>query len=121
MNSRKDSLSTPSQEHKIELENLERVFRNSFDRENAKVKDTTMEANSNCSDDEEYTPKKQRMSKFKQEPYKCEVNGCGKIYRYISHYRHHQDSHKLVTSAINVISKSPKPKQGKPNTVSFYQ
>lgn len=111
-----------NQEHRIDLGNLERVFRNGFERENSKLEDGSIETNSNCSDDEEYTPKKQRMSRYKQETYKCDINGCGKKYKYISHYRHHQDSHKLVTNTINSNTGKQllKVKQGKASTVSFF-
>lgn len=98
-----------------------KVFRNGFERENTKLDDISVKKNTHSSNDEEYTPKKQRMSRYKQETYKCEVSGCGKIYKYISHYRHHQDSHKLMTNTDNMNPKSPKLKQGKASTVSFYQ
>lgn len=116
------NLNLRNQEHRIDLGNLERVFRNSLERENSKIEDGSIETNSNCSDDEEYTPKKQRMSRYKQETYKCDVNGCGKKYKYISHYRHHQDSHKLVTNTINSNTgkQVSKVKQGKASTVSFF-
>ncbi|OXU22827.1 hypothetical protein TSAR_009046 [Trichomalopsis sarcophagae] len=111
-----------NQEHRIELGNLEKVFRSGFERDSPKSEDNnTNELKNNCSDDEEYTPKKQRMSRCKQEPYKCEINGCGKTYKYISHFRHHQDSHKLITNAMNANSnKSQKPKAGKATTISFF-
>lgn len=117
------NLNIRNQEHRIDLGNMERVFRSGLERENSlKIEESSMETNSNCSDDEEYTPKKQRMSRYKQETYKCDVNGCGKKYKYISHYRHHQDSHKLVTNAINsnTSKQMPKVKQGKASTVSFF-
>ncbi|XP_015595081.1 uncharacterized protein LOC107267634 [Cephus cinctus] len=115
------SQSQQGQEHRIDLGNLESVFRSGFERDSPKIEDGGLDTNSNCSDDEEYTPKKQRMSRHKQEPYKCDVNGCGKMYKYISHYRHHQDSHKLVTTAINSNpAKQTKAKQGKASTVSFF-
>ena len=121
-NSKKNNLSSSCQNQSIELENLGKVFRNGCDRENSKLEDISIETNSNFSDDEEYTPKKQRMSRYKQEPFKCDISGCGKIYKYVSHYRHHQDSHKLMMSpSVNVSPKSPKLKQGKASTVSFYQ
>lgn len=82
-----------------------------------KVEEQVDEGN-NCSEDEEYTPKKQRMSRFKQEVYKCSVSGCGKTYKYISHYRHHQDSHKLTSVAG--VKAHQKPKQRKASTVSFF-
>jgi hypothetical protein len=113
---------SPHQEHRIELGNLEKVFRNGLERDTIKLEEVTNEVKSNCSDDEEYTPKKQRMSRCKQEPYKCEINGCGKTYKYISHYRHHQDSHKLISNPITPTNstKSPKAKVGKATTVSFF-
>lgn len=115
------NLNIRNQEHRIDLGNLERVFRSGLERESLmKIEDSSIETNSNCSDDEEYTPKKQRMSRYKQETYKCDVNGCGKKYKYISHYRHHQDSHKLVTNTINSSATKPKMKQGKASTVSFF-
>ena len=82
------------------------------------VEDHLTEVSNNCSEDEEYTPKKQRMSRYKQESYKCDVAGCGKMYKYISHYRHHQDSHKFSSNAIS--AKMQKPKQKKATTVSFF-
>lgn len=115
------SLNLRNQEHRLDLGNLERVFRSGLEHETSKIEDNSIEISSNCSDDEEYTPKKQRMSRYKQETYKCDINGCGKKYKYISHYRHHQDSHKLVTNTINSNSKQiPKVKQGKASTVSFF-
>jgi len=117
------NLNLRNQEHRIDLGNLERVFRSGLEHENSsKIEDNSMETNSNCSDDEEYTPKKQRMSRYKQETYKCDINGCGKKYKYISHYRHHQDSHKLVMNTINSNTgkQMPKVKQGKASTVSFF-
>ncbi|XP_032671511.1 zinc finger protein GLI1-like isoform X1 [Odontomachus brunneus] len=117
------NLNLRNQEHRIDLGNLERVFRSGLERENSSnIEESSLETNSNCSDDEEYTPKKQRMSRYKQETYKCDVNGCGKKYKYISHYRHHQDSHKLVTNTIssNTAKQMPKVKQGKASTVSFF-
>lgn len=116
------NLNVRNQEHRIDLGNLERVFRSGLEHESSlKIEDSSMETNSNCSDDE-YTPKKQRMSRYKQETYKCDFNGCGKKYKYISHYRHHQDSHKLVMNAINSNTgkQTPKVKQGKTSTVSFF-
>lgn len=116
------NMNTRNQEHRIELDNLERIFRSDLDRDISKTEENTMETNSNCSDDEEYTPKKQRMSRYKQEIYKCAVNGCGRKYKYISHYRHHQDSHKLLTNAISSNSSKSivKLKQGKASAVSFF-
>lgn len=116
------SMNARNQEHRIELDNLEKIFRNELDRDVSKTDENTMETNSNCSDDEEYTPKKQRMSRYKQEIYKCAVNGCGRKYKYISHYRHHQDSHKLAANTINSNSNKSilKLKQGKASTVSFF-
>ncbi|XP_066589796.1 probable serine/threonine-protein kinase DDB_G0278845 [Prorops nasuta] len=114
--------SQKSQEHRVDMGNLEKIFRNSLEHEPTKAEDNSIENNSNCSDDEEYTPKKQRMSRFKQETYKCDINGCGKRYKYISHYRHHQDSHKLTANTINSNSSRQieKLKQGKASTVSFF-
>ncbi|XP_029037596.1 asparagine-rich zinc finger protein AZF1-like [Osmia bicornis bicornis] len=116
------NMNARNQEHRIELDNLERIFRSDLDRDISKTEENTMETNSNCSDDEEYTPKKQRMSRYKQEIYKCAVNGCGRKYKYISHYRHHQDSHKLLTNAISSNSSKSivKLKQGKASAVSFF-
>lgn len=112
------------QEHRIDLGNLEKVFRSGFERDSPVKEETANENNSNCSEDEEYTPKKQRMSRFK-DSYKCDVNGCGKMYKYTSHYRHHQESHKLplpsnIASSVNVAKLSPKQKQAKASTVSFF-
>lgn len=112
-----------NKEHRTDLGNFERVFRSDLERENSStIEDGSLETNSNCSDDEEYTPKKQRMSRYKQETYKCDVNGCGKKYKYISHYRHHQDSHKLAANTIssNTAKPMPKVKQIKSSTVSFF-
>ncbi|XP_076240053.1 uncharacterized protein LOC143182747 [Calliopsis andreniformis] len=116
------NMNSRNQEHRIELDNLERIFRNDLDCDTSKNEEYTIETNSNCSDDEEYTPKKQRMSRYKQEIYKCEINGCGRKYKYISHYRHHQESHKLVANTINSNSSKSlmKLKQGKASTVSFF-
>lgn len=116
------SINPRNQEHRIELDNLERIFRNELDHDIPKTEEITIETNSNCSDDEEYTPKKQRMSRYKQEIYKCAVNGCGRKYKYISHYRHHQDSHKLANNTISSNSNKSilKLKQGKASTVSFF-
>ena len=102
-----------NQDHRIDLGNLEKVFRSGFESE-ALPKIEISEA----SDDEEYTPKKQRMSRYKIEPYKCEMNGCGKTYKYISHFRHHRDGHKLLNNVTN-SEKSTKPKP-KPTTISFF-
>ncbi|CAL7933447.1 unnamed protein product [Xylocopa violacea] len=116
------SINAKNQEHRVELDNLERIFRNDHDCEVPKNEETNTETNSNCSDDEEYTPKKQRMSRYKQEIYKCFVNGCGRKYKYISHYRHHQDSHKLTTNTLSSNSNKSivKLKQGKAPAVSFF-
>ncbi|KOC67247.1 hypothetical protein WH47_00117 [Habropoda laboriosa] len=116
------NMNSRNQEHRIELDNLERIFRNDLDRDIPKTEENTIETNSNCSDNEEYTPKKQRMSRYKQEIYKCAVNGCGRKYKYISHYRHHQDSHKLAANTISSNSNKSivKIKQGKASTVSFF-
>ncbi|XP_060827713.1 zinc finger protein GLI4-like [Bombus pascuorum] len=116
------SINSRNQDHRIELDNLEKIFRNELDRDISKSEENTVETNSNCSDDEEYTPKKQRMSRYKQEIYKCAVNGCGRKYKYISHYRHHQDSHKLAANTISSNSSKSilKFKQGKASTVSFF-
>ncbi|XP_043801115.1 zinc finger protein GLI4-like [Apis laboriosa] len=118
------NMNSRNQEHRIELDNLERIVRNELDRDIPKTEENTIETNSNCSDDEEYTPKKQRMSRYKQEIYKCAVNGCGRKYKYISHYRHHQDSHKIATNNSSISSNSNKSilklKQGKASTVSFF-
>lgn len=112
---------TTNQEHRIEMGNMEKVFRNSFEQDTTKMENHSNGLKNNCSsNDEEYTPKKQRMSRSKQEPYKCEINGCGKTYKYISHYRHHQDSHKLAANIMNNSSKSAKPKLGKATTISFF-
>lgn len=111
------------QEHRIDLGNLEKVFRSGFERDSPTIESSSnVERSGNCLEDEEYTPKKQRMSRYKQEPYKCDVTGCGKMYKYISHYRHHQDSHKLVINTVNTkLAKSlGRPKQGKASTVSFF-
>ncbi|XP_046748510.1 zinc finger protein GLI4-like [Diprion similis] len=122
-NSKSDisSVQPYSQCHRIDLGNLEKVFRSGFECDSQTIEESITETNSNCSEDEEYMPKKQRMSRNKQESYKCEVSGCGKMYKYISHYRHHQDSHKL---AINTNSmkptKPPKPRSGRASTVSFF-
>lgn len=114
------------QDHRIDLGNLESVFRSGLEGETKKI-DSTNNAegncNGNCSEDEEYTPKKQRMSRYKQEQlYKCEINGCGKTYKYISHYRHHQDSHKVQeNNSINKLSKpTNRQSKGKATTVSFF-
>nr|XP_012224831.1 PREDICTED: transcription factor IIIA-like [Linepithema humile] len=116
------NLNLRNQEHRIDLGNLERVFRSGLENSSKSIEDSSIETNSNCSDDEEYTPKKQRMSRYKQDTYKCDINGCGKKYKYISHYRHHQDSHKLVTNTINSNTgkQMPKVKQGRASTVSFF-
>ncbi|XP_008546253.1 putative uncharacterized protein DDB_G0286901 [Microplitis demolitor] len=133
------------QEHRIDLGNLEKVFRSGFEGNRTKIESsidssclnttatttTATPAAGNSDDDEEYTPKKQRMSRCKQElPYKCDVNGCGKMYKYISHYRHHQDSHKVqeqTNKEANKLVKTNKIKQqhqqqqqGKASTVSFF-
>ncbi|KAF7397386.1 hypothetical protein HZH68_008608 [Vespula germanica] len=118
-----NNLNLQNQEHRIDLGNLERVFRSGLEQENSKIEDNTIETNSNCSDDEEYMPKKQRMSRYKQEIYKCDINGCGKKYKYISHYRHHQDSHKLVTNSISTNTNKCMSKikqQGRASTISFF-
>lgn len=110
-----------SQSHRIDLGNLENVFRSGFECDSQTIEESITETNSNCSEDEEYMPKKQRMSRNKQESYKCEVTGCGKMYKYISHYRHHQDSHKLAINSIGTKpAKPPKPKPGRASTVSFF-
>lgn len=116
------NMNSRNQEHRIELDNLERIFRSDLDCDTSRNEENTMETNSNCSDDEEYTPKKQRMSRYKQEIYKCAINGCGRKYKYISHYRHHQDSHKLIANTINSHPNKSivKLKQGKASTVSFF-
>ncbi|XP_063979799.1 zinc finger protein GLI4-like isoform X2 [Diachasmimorpha longicaudata] len=111
------------QDHRIDLGNLESVFRSGLEGETKKIDSANVETNGNCSEDEEYTPKKQRMSRYKQEqPYKCDINGCGKTYKYISHYRHHQDSHKVQEN--NSVHKLNKPtnrqNKGKATTVSFF-
>lgn len=111
------------QEHRIDLGNLEKVFRSGFEQNSPTIETTNNIEPNNCLEDEEYTPKKQRMSRYKQEPYKCDFNGCGKMYRYISHYRHHQDSHKLVGNtgvATKLAKVLARPKQGKATTVSFF-
>ncbi|XP_043267980.1 uncharacterized protein [Venturia canescens] len=111
------------QEHRIDLGNLEKVFRSGFEQDSPTLDTGSNTETNNCLDDEEYTPKKQRMSRYKQEPYKCDFNGCGKMYRYISHYRHHQDSHKLVGNsavATKLAKALARPKQGKATTVSFF-
>ena len=111
------------QEHRIDLGNLEKVFRSGFERDSPTIETkSNIEINSSCHDDEEYTPKKQRMSRYKQEAYKCGVDGCGKTYKYISHYRHHQDSHKLVSNTMSTkVQKAVnRPKSGKASTVSFF-
>lgn len=107
-------------EHRIDLGNLERVFRSGFEGETTKIETNIVEIHG--SDDEEYTPKKQRMSRYKQEPYKCDINGCGKMYKYISHYRHHQDSHKVQENkeSLSKPVKQSRIKQGKASTVSFF-
>ncbi|XP_033216530.1 uncharacterized protein LOC117172571 isoform X2 [Belonocnema kinseyi] len=120
-NSKKGRLSSSSRNHGIDLENFVKVFRNGFERENAKMDDIIVNTDIHFSNDEEYTPKKQRMSRYKEQTFRCEVNGCGKIYKYISHYRHHQDSHKLMTITDNLNLMSSRLKQGKASTVSFYQ
>lgn len=110
----------PTQEHRIELGNLEKAFRNELERDStpSKPEENTIETKSNCSDDEEYTPKKQRMSRNKQESYKCDINNCGKTYKYVSHFRHHQDSHKSINSTVSINSIKPsKPKPGKNTTI----
>lgn len=110
-----------SQSHRIDLGNLEKVFRSGFECDSQTIEESIIETNSNYSEDEEYMPKKQRMSRNKQESYKCDVTGCGKMYKYISHYRHHQDSHKLgVNTNGTKPAKPPKPKPGKASTVSFF-
>lgn len=116
------NLNLRNQEHRIDLGNLERVFRSGLENSSKSIEDSSIETNSNCSDDEEYTPKKQRMSRYKQDTYKCDINGCGKKYKYISHYRHHQDSHKIITNTINsnTSKQMPKMKQGRASTVSFF-
>ncbi|XP_012269903.2 uncharacterized protein LOC105694106 [Athalia rosae] len=110
-----------SQSHRIDLGNLEKVFRSGFECDSQTIEENITETNSNCSEDEEYMPKKQRMSRSKQESYKCEVSGCGKTYKYVSHYRHHQDSHKLAVNTTSIKpAKPPKPKPGRASTVSFF-
>ena len=115
-----------NQEHRIELGNLEKAFRSGFEQNSIKAENNTAELKNNCSDDEEYTPKKQRMSRSKQEQqYKCEINGCGKVYKYVSHFRHHQDSHKIIANQMNAnpannTNKQQKAKPGKATTVSFF-
>lgn len=115
---------TPSQEHRIELGNLEKVFRSGFEQDSAKPENTReAKSSNNCDqDDEEYTPKKQRMSRSKQEPYRCEVDGCGKTYKYISHFRHHQETHKFITNTMNasLVKTTQKAKAGKSLIVSFF-
>ncbi|XP_012279606.1 uncharacterized protein LOC105699310 isoform X2 [Orussus abietinus] len=115
------NLEQRNQEHRLDLGNLGKIFRSGFDGAPPKTEEGNGETNSNCSEDEEYTPKKQRMSRYKQEPYKCEINGCGKMYKYISHYRHHQESHKITANVASVnLLKTARPKQGKASTVSFF-
>lgn len=118
-----NNINLQNQEHRIDLGNLERVFRNGLEQENSKIEDSVIETNSNCSDDEEYMPKKQRMSRYKQEIYKCDFIGCGKKYKYLSHYRHHQDSHKLITNSPSTNTNKCIPKmkqQGRASTISFF-
>lgn len=113
---------TKMQDHRIDLGNLESVFRSGLEGDVKKI-EVNNDASGNCSDDEEYTPKKQRMSRFKKEeqPYKCDINGCGKMYKYISHYRHHQDSHKIQETITKQLPKSPNNKtKSKASTVSFF-
>lgn len=112
------------QDHRIDLGNLESVFRSGLEGDVKKI-EVNNETVGNCSDDEEYTPKKQRMSRFKkdEQPYKCDINGCGKTYKYISHYRHHQDSHKIQDN--NTVDKQlpkspPSRSRSKASTVSFF-
>lgn len=110
----------PTQDHRIELGNLEKAFRNELERDStrSKLEENTSETKNDCSDDEEYTPKKQRMSRNKQESYKCEINGCGKTYKYISHFRLHQDSHKTINNTVTInLIKPSKPKVGKSTTI----
>lgn len=111
---------TINQEHQIDLGNMEKVFRNGFERDTVKS-ESTDDSRTNCSDDEEYTPKKQRISRSKQEPYKCDINGCGKTYKNKTNFRHHQDSHKLSSNLINSnTTKSQKQKIEKATTISFF-
>ncbi|XP_014207579.1 gastrula zinc finger protein xFG20-1-like [Copidosoma floridanum] len=107
---------TTGQEHRIDLGNLEKVFRNGFERDSPKTEDN--QSKINCSDDEEYTPKKQRISRSKQEPKRCEINGCGKTYKNRTSFRHHQDSHLLINNAN--ATKTQKHKIEKATTISFF-
>ncbi|CAL7933448.1 unnamed protein product [Xylocopa violacea] len=81
------SINAKNQEHRVELDNLERIFRNDHDCEVPKNEETNTETNSNCSDDEEYTPKKQRMSR-------CKIPGCGaQVNNVTGLWKHYQDNH----------------------------
>lgn len=120
-------INSHSQEHRIDLVNLEKAFRSGLEGEPIPkvevAKSNGSQRGSDGDDNEEYTPKKQRMSRNKLEPYKCTINGCGKTYKYISHFRHHQDTHKLPTGTCNdseendVDKDKPKPKS---LTISFF-
>lgn len=75
MNSTKQ-ISSPSNNQIIDMENLDRILFSGLDCQNMKLEDVAINQGTNCSDDEEYTPKKQRMSRYKKETYRCEVESC---------------------------------------------
>lgn len=81
MNSTKQ-ISSPSNNQIIDMENLDRILFSGLDCQNMKLEDVAINQGTNCSDDEEYTPKKQRMSRYKKETYRCEVESCGKNHNY---------------------------------------
>lgn len=116
-----------SQEHRIDLVNLEKAFRSGLEGDYIPkvevAKSNGSSRDSEGDDNEEYTPKKQRMSRNKLEPYKCTISGCGKTYKYISHFRHHQDTHKLSTGTCNNPEENDNDKdKSKPKslTISFF-
>ncbi|KAJ8676009.1 hypothetical protein QAD02_011795 [Eretmocerus hayati] len=116
---------TSTQEHRIELGDLEKVFRHGLEQDSVQAQESTLRVKNSCLDDEEYTPKKQRMSRNKQDTsYKCQVLGCGKVYKSISHFKHHQDSHKIISQVTNTNVGSIKPLKSKmpikTHTISFF-
>ncbi|XP_068983806.1 putative uncharacterized protein DDB_G0267716 isoform X2 [Bombus flavifrons] len=94
------SINSRNQDHRIELDNLEKIFRNELDRDISKSEENTMETNSNCSDDEEYTPKKQRMSR-------CKIPGCGaQVSNVTGLWKHYQDNH--ANSKLPIVQETAK-------------
>ncbi|KAL7303218.1 hypothetical protein TKK_0004419 [Trichogramma kaykai] len=90
--------------HKIDFENLEDAFKRGLEDDNIKLIQSTSK-NEN-SDNEEYTPKKQRMSRSKQEPLKTEADGCENAYKYVPHFKKqsNKETHKILAD----IHENPK-------------